>query len=462
MGHHARTGVRGAELFLLIALLPAACTRRTAPERPSFILVSIDTARRDAFGCNGYGRDTTPNIDALAARGLVFDRAVTLSCNTLISHATMLTGLHPAAHGATSKHGGVALEQSFITLAEDFQRAGYQTAGFTAHGDWLTARYGFHQGFDVFQSGYRSAEAVLSEARKWLLRRNPLKPFFLFVHLFDVHSDFGAAPYDSPPPFRGRYTGDYHGPLTPWEKQQVQGSRFLAAVRNGKIRITGRDRAYLKGLYDEGLAYTDDRLGAFLRAAKPLRNTYLWITADHGEEFQEHGGMLHGTSYDEVVRIPSILVPLQGCTDTLGAPRRVAAQVRTVDLRPTLLALAGLPAPRVCQGSNLLPWLRGEVDTCPAGPAFLNDNRAVRYRGFKYIRNGTRELYDLARDPGERRNLMQDPKVARGARKFEALLREQARKDRAIRDAHLRGAPPRPVVRDPRAAARLRRLECTR
>ena len=452
-----------AGLGMLFSLLPLSCARAPGPgaDRPSFILVSIDTARRDSFGCYGYDRNTTPRIDALASKGVIFDQAVTLSCNTLISHATMLTGLDPLAHGATFEDGGVPIRESYTTLAEDFARAGYQTAAFTAHGDWLNERFGFHQGFQVFESGYRPADEVLASARHWLARRNPGRPFFLFVHLFDVHSDFKGAPYHSPTPFHGRYTGGYRGPLDPWDERAVQGSAFLAAVRDGKIDVTPEDVQYLKGLYDEGLAYTDDRLGRFLESVQRIPKVYLWIVADHGEEFREHGGMLHGSSYDEIIRIPSILVPLEGCRETLGAPRRVAEQVRTLDLRPTLLALAGLAAPRDCQGANLLPWLQGEEKTCPAGPAFLQSDHAIRYLGFKYIKGAKPRLYDLRRDPGERKNLMRDEDAARYAARMEKLLKEQARKDRAVRARHVEGKAA-PVEPAPGSEERLRRLGYTR
>jgi arylsulfatase A-like enzyme len=399
--------VSGPVLTASVTLLLALTGCAEPPPPPSFIVISMDTTRADHLGVYGHDLDTTPNLDALAARGLVFDQLISVSENTLISHASLFTGLVPAAHGATHAGEGRALPPAVVTFADDFRRAGYQTAGFAAHGDWLNAAFGMDRGFETFTSAYRGADDVLAEAAIWLEARDRTRPFLLFIHLFDVHSDPGPRPYEAPEGFAGRFTSDYRGEWKDWEGLRVQGSAFLKAATDGHVTLGPADLAYLRNMYDEGLAATDSKLGAFLDgpASEALDEAFVLMTADHGEEIGEHGRMLHSSFYDEVVRIPGILVPPRNQPDLLGPPRVLHEQIRLIDIRPTLLRLAGLPRPKRSQGVSLVDWLEGERTRCPAGPAAVY-HQALRQDGFKLIRDkdGVR-LYDLERDPGERRDL---------------------------------------------------------
>lgn len=446
--------------FLLLPALSSCGKERI--EGPSFLFVSLDTTRADALGLYGYHRDTTPMLDELGKEGLVFTRAFTVSNNTLTSHVTMFTGLHPVTHGATPNGEGIALHENYPTLAEDFADAGYQTAGFTTHGDWLNERFGFHQGFDDFMCAYMTADEVLAEAKEWLDDRDPARPFFCFIHLFDVHSDWTARPYDAPEPFAGRYTSDYDGPLLPWDEQPVKATLFLYALLNKKIDITEKGVEYLRGQYDEGLAYTDDRLGRFLKSLNPLENTYIIITADHGEEFQEHGKVLHSSKYDEVVRIPLIIVPPSEARERLGAPRVVPEQVSTVDLRPTFLSLAGFPKPAGCQGTDLVPWLEGRA-AYPSHPVFFEYRSAVRIDGFKLIqKRGGPELYDVRSDPEEKENLAARPDMRKMVRELKIIIKKQHAKDEELREAFLKSSKQVPVGRDKEMDERLKKLGYTR
>ena len=161
------------------------------PKRNPIILISIDTLRSDHLGTYGYNRATSPNIDNLATESAVFENAYSQSPNTIISHATMLTSLHPIVHGVTPDY---KLGPSLTTIAEYFKTAGYKTGGFTTHKDWLCRRMGFGQGFDAFYSEYVNARTVNRQVFEFL-EKNADDEFFLFIHYYDVHSDFTDLPY---------------------------------------------------------------------------------------------------------------------------------------------------------------------------------------------------------------------------------------------------------------------------
>ncbi len=408
--------------------------------RPSFILVSLDAARADHFGAYGYERDTTPFVDSLARRGFLFEQAVAPSLNTLISHASLLTGLPAWAHGATYGKGGRALHPAFTSVAEDLAERGYATAAFAAHGDWLTPEMGFAQGFATFSSDYRSAEAVLDEAAAWLASLPTEVPHFLFLHLYDVHSDYGGRPYEAPEPFRGRWTEPG------WEEERG-GSDYLAAVNEGKAEIGPEDVARLIDQYDEGLAYVDDRLRRFFDSIAPERLDRAWtlVVADHGEAFLEHGKLMHVTLHDEVARVPFIAVPPPRSSYAGRAPARISRQVRLVDLRPTMLSLAGLPAPGDSMGADLQPCLLGpgEGRVCPSGPATL-------YKGGL--------LYDLERDPGETVDLAGRDEAWRRQRGMQRLLTRLIAEQEMFRERVVGGAELEPPPPDPEAEQRLRAL----
>ncbi len=403
--------LRAVAMCLLVA--SSGCGGSAPVEQPSFLLVSLDTTRANQMGLYGYGRPTTPRIDALAARGLVFDRAYTVAPHTLRAHASLFTGLLPETHQVHERGDGRAIPLAARTLAEDFRAAGYQTAGFAAHGDWLSERFGMDRGFEQFSSAYGPAQDVFAEASRFLRERDPERPFFLFVHLFDAHSDWNTRAYDAPDPFDGRFTEGYDGPLGNPAGSGPGGSELLHAISKGAVAVAPEDIEYLRAEYDEGVAALDAQLGSFLDAASTeLGQAYVVLTSDHGEAFMEHGEMLHGTLHDEVMRIPLVLLPPSGRDHPLGAPRRITQPISLVDLRPTLLGLAALPEPTLRQGTDWTDWLSGRAGPPPTRPMFLA-SQGVYHQGLKYFNEGGAErLFDLDRDPGEQRNLLADPEYA--------------------------------------------------
>jgi len=421
-------------LFIIFFGLIPNCKKKT--DQKNFILISLDTTRVDRLSLYGNDRPVSPNLVELSKKGLVFDQAVTVTENTLISHASLLTGLYPAAHGTTFKQDGVVLNQAYQTIAEDFLSSGlYQTAGFTAHGTWLNKKFGIDQGFQVFTSAFRSADVVLKEVEEWMTEtRKPDKPYFLFIHLFDPHSDWDGRPYQAPEPFFGRWTSDYQGKYQDWKEMKPNGSHFLSAVNRFEITLTEEDIRHLRDQYDEGLAYTDDRICRFINEYVNFEDTFVIITADHGEEFKEHEFVLHSSLYDQVVRIPLIIIPPKDMQEKYNIPRRIKEQVRIVDIRPTILSMAHLPKARICQGKNLNPWLIGNIDECPCGPAPFY-HLALRWEGYKLYKKSKKwYLFDLYKDPKELVNLINHPELSDRVKEMRNILSEYAQKDKEIRD----------------------------
>jgi arylsulfatase A-like enzyme/Tfp pilus assembly protein PilF len=366
---------------LTVALLAApACGGRRDPvaARPlNLLLVTIDTLRPDHLGCYGDREARTPEIDRLAAGGVVFENAVTVVPVTLPSHASIMTGAYPAAHGVHN-NGSYRLGETATTLAEVLHRNGYHTAAVVA-GYPLVARFGLAQGFDTYddrlpaererQIGYREKPAEEVSRAALTILEAPHAPFFLWLHFFDPH-----APYAPPEPY--------------------------AAAFKGRP-------------YDGEIAYVDAEVGRVLERARRkdmAASTLVVLMSDHGEGLGEHGEWTHGVFlYDATLRVPLVL-SLPG---TLPAGKRVGGLARSIDVMPTVLSALRLPIPAADQGESLLPSI--EDGSAPPGASRValaetevpRENygwsalRAIREGPLKFIRAPRPELYDLTADPGE-------------------------------------------------------------
>ena len=403
-------------LVALSVLSLAACGGSRAPSGPPrpeiVVLVSIDTLRPDHLGCYGYARKTSPLLDRLAAEGTLFEEAMTPAPWTLPAHASLLTGLYPSRHGLKAHDRYLAAK--IETLAQALGRQGFVTAA-VVNSQNLSPRFGLDRGFREFLyveevAGQRApTRRLVDQAIEWL-RRFGSGRFFLFLHSYDVHSDYASEDrYERE--FVARYNGAANGTTAQ-----------LTAYREGKARLGPQDAPHLLDLYDAGIRQMDDellRLLEFLRGSALLDRSLLVITSDHGEEFLERGGVLHGrTQYQEVVRVPLIL---RGP----GAPagRRVATAVSLVDLMPTLLARLGLQRPEGLDGEDVSRLLDGGpgrlAERVLFGEADHNNvqpdvTRAVRRGPLKLIydrRTDEHQLFDLAQDPGEAHDLA---RTARG------------------------------------------------
>jgi len=416
---HRTLGNRLRAVAFLVALILPGCSgvSTTEVDRPNIVLVSIDSLRWDHVGSYGYDRPTTPFLDELAAKGIRFENTFSTTSWTLPSHAAMFTGLYDSTHGLVDN--GMRLADEHRTLAEMLRDEGYETVGFFG-GPYLHPTFGLAQGFEAFHDCMVDAPALASgtEVRRGLttMARHPshsdvtgprtaqrvsewlegrsAKPFFLFLHMWDVHYD-----YIPPAEYVEMFDADYDGELT--------GERFFS---NPLIHpeLPAPDLEHLLALYDGEIRFTDDilrRIFSELESRGLLENTLVVVTSDHGDEFFEHGYQGHGeTLFEEVVRIP-LIVSWPG---RLEGGRVVTELVRLVDLAPTLAAVAGYDDELELEGRNLLPLLEG--GSVPAATALTElysggaEIRALRTLDAKLLLQDSRSeplLFRLTEDPHE-------------------------------------------------------------
>ncbi|HZU84055.1 MAG TPA: sulfatase [Polyangiaceae bacterium] len=362
--------------------LPAAGTRPARAERLSFLVITVDTLRPD-LGFMGYERPVSPNVDRLAGRSIVYDRAYSISTYTGFCLPPMMASRYPSEMPRTDRHEVKYLSQN-VLLAERLRAEGYHTAGAASH--FLFAPVlGWIDGFEHFARVPVEGDAPSGSSVDWFHSSRGLAdaairilsdpqvtsgPFFVWIHFLDPH---------------GRY------------------------LEHKGFSTFGHDQ---RDLYDGEIAYTDFHIGRVLDALEgsPLRErTVVVLTADHGEAFGEHGEYHHGRHiWEEIVRIPLIVfVP--------GAPpRRIERRVSAVEIAPTILDLAGAPADPGARGRSFAPELFGA--DLPESPILVDQPRNPYYPlkrafidgGYKLHvlpESKTYLLFDLAHDPGEKNDL---------------------------------------------------------
>ncbi|MGH9464021.1 MAG: sulfatase, partial [Thermoanaerobaculia bacterium] len=333
------------------ALALAACAPPAERAPRGLVLISIDTLRADHLGAYGYHRPTSPFFDRLAERGALFERAIVQLPGTLPSHMSIFTGLYPAEHGVYPPDS--VLSGDIPTLPEVLRAHGLRTAGFT-EGGYVDGHYGFARGFERFAADAggdaRAIETTFAHGLDFLSGLAADQRFFLFLHTYVVHD-----PYDPPPPYpelfwQGAPPPDAFPPTGP----------NLTAVNRGTRSVSPATVRYFEALYDGSIRYLDDQLAAFFAGLEGLGltdETAIVLTSDHGEEFLEHGKLVHQQIYQETVRVPLLVIEPGRRT---GA--RVAALVESVDLAPTLWELAAVPAPPASSGRSLVHLLRRPAD----------------------------------------------------------------------------------------------------
>ena len=413
---------RSLRCALLVALL-AGCGR-PGPAR-HLLLITLDTVRADRLSCYGYDQPTTPALDRLAAGGARFESAIAPAPLTLPAHCSLLTGNYPTRHGVRINEGFVLAPQN-QTLAESLRARGFETGAVI--GAFVLARpFGLAQGFDHYDDevsaapgkegnpfrAERNAGEVAERAIAWLRRHAAAPRLFLWAHFYDPH-----AAYQPPAEYRVRF-----------------------------------------GAYEGEIATMDAGIGRLLAALRELdleSSTLVAVVGDHGESRGEHDERTHGLFiYDSTVRVPLIL-------SGPGVPRGrvVTAQVPTLDLGPTVLELLGLPAELGADGRSLVPRLSGAraadriaYSESHYGSILCNWGtlESLRDGRWKYIRAPRPELYDLQRDPAERRNRIR-AEPARAERMSQTLERVRA----AAGEPELLAAAVADVGSE--AAARLRSL----
>jgi arylsulfatase A-like enzyme len=416
---------RLAALLALDVAAGLACTGascRSAGDRvpDNVVLIVVDTLRADHLGTYGYERDTSPFLDDLAARGVVFENAVSAAPATFPAVNTLLTSASPHVFYDNNAHD-LGIPAEMTTLAEVFHAAGFRTGAVSASPivrrspSRLNRRGGFHQGFERFDercSNARkappfSAGCVTRQALR-MLRTFGRDRFFLYVHYLDPH-----APYRPPPTFP-RFGSAYEdkpfvglgeiGPITGW--------RYGGGP---DPHLTARDVQHLRDLYDAEILAVDHNLRRLLHGVRQrgrFDDTLFVIVADHGESFMEHGHFAHAKNvYQPVLHVPLIFYWSQRWQ---GGARRTDLACG-VDVMPTILALAGIPAPSGMQGRPLLgrrPERRHGPRSCysegrAGGRALQQQVSSLRRGSTKiiYFPKAPHEVYDLAADPGESNDL---------------------------------------------------------
>jgi choline-sulfatase len=359
-----------------------AAAAPTAPTmRPNVILITMDTVRADHLGCYGAKDVQTPTLDALARDGVVFERAISQVPLTWPSHAVILTGLYPFQNGVQD-FTGQPLAPRFRSVAQSFKQQGYAT-GAVVSAFVLDRSWGLSRGFDFYDDAFapeafvnrdvglvdRRAGESVARALAWL-KKNPRRPFFFWLHLYDPHS-----PYDPPEPYRTQYRGH---------------------------------------LYDGEIAYADHELGrliTWLKVNKLYDSSLIAFLSDHGESLGEHGEQEHGFFiYDATVHVPLIVKPPAGSGIR---PGRISRPVETVAVAPTLVRIARIQdaIEKQFQSQGLF-GAEAEAEQESYSETFYpfssfgwNPLHALETSRYHYIDAPNPELYDLIADPEEKKNL---------------------------------------------------------
>ncbi len=413
-------------------------------ETPNILLITIDSLRYDHLSCYGYPRNTTPNIDSLAKRGVRFLETISNGGHTPTAFPAILASELPPSEKSELK----AVLQGSTTLAQVLHSLGYSTAAF--HSNPQVSRfYGYNKGFDVFDDSLRefspirmrlwirtmpkspnslnakliktasrlfkpiisrvmarpiiTAEVITKKPISWLETRQG--KFFLWLHYMDVHH-----PYLPP----AKYVSELCSQSVSQQQMKVLWRKMLKKPSE----LSPSDRTTLINLYDATIRYTDDTIGLLLDKLKNhLDNTIVIVTADHGEEFGEHGRFGHGALYEELLHVPLIIAGPGVKSGTL-----VKQQVSLIDLAPTIVDLIGIVSiPDFC-GTSLLSIIEGKEKALSGtistfvDPVRRQSQRVVSFRasGWKYIRTDNldtidataiEEIYNLKNDPKEDNNL---------------------------------------------------------
>lgn len=397
---------------------------------PSIVLISIDTLRADHLGCYGYGRNTSPYIDAFSKSSIRFANAITPRPQTLPAMASVMTGNYPHTHNARGNMNMFMHRNT--SLAEILKNYKYKTAAFV--GNWILRKdAGIGQGFDLYNDSMSETELnrlniyekkapdMNKDVFSWL-DENGHKPFFLWVHYQDPHG-----PYVAPEPYKSMFKN----PEADWvDESLIPEYQKLpwVPVKEGKVDANG-----YRDAYDAEIRYCDVYVGKLLEKLENLFNDTVItiIVADHGESLGEHHYYFaHGDFvYDACSRVPFIMQWKQ-----FKSPSVIDEQVCIKDIPPTLLDMIGVPVPPCIEGKSLWPLLNGTIKN---GSEYVfierhNKIKAVRSSEWKYIENwhdNSFELYNIITDPGEEKNVVSEyqPIVKKMKNKLSGWINETDR-----------------------------------
>lgn len=396
---------------LLCGILLCGIFLKKPKEGVNVLIITVDSLRPDHLGCYGYERATSPNIDRLAKRGVLFTQAISQSSWTSPSMISLLTSLYPPSHGVDSR--GKSLPEGVRTPIEVLGENGYAVPAIS---------YLLSIVPNYANLGFEHTEE--KDIYSWL-EKNFQKKFFLWYHFFSQH-----LPFDPPPPYDHLFDPkDYLASEATLEK--VKMIRENVVIRKGEFDLVKEDMPLIISLYDGEIRYVDTKIGEILDKLEELGledRTIIVLTADHGEELMDHGFIGHastslaGTLYDEVIHVPLII------SYPKGLPQGVIVdtEVQSIDIMPTVFDILGIPMEPIAEGRSLLPLIEGrdysyvksafsETTLCgwqrPEEEEERGRVRAIRSDGWKLIFNrspggDSYELYNLKDDPGELENLV--------------------------------------------------------
>lgn len=427
---------------------------------PDVFLISLDTTRADRLSLYGYGRPTSPQLEALATDALTFTQARSTAGWTLPGHASMLTGMYPSRHGAHLAGGWLPgqsidgrrnvafpLAADKTTVAEALRDRGYTTGGFVANFSYLYRDFGLAQGFQryddapglllrvrppivrfaqhTFDPGfclkpYRTAPDINRQALAWLDEAPAGRPVFAFLNYMEPHQ-----PWLAPPP-HDRWV---------WDLPQARRLATKDLYTHEVKEFAPEEIAFIRANYDGQVAAMDEALGQFiaeLKARGRYDNALIIVTADHGELLGEHGfvGHMGRMLYEPLLHVP-LVVKYPGAEHPRG---HVDTPVQILDVTPTVLAEAGAPIPPGVQGQRLKDVSRPTLAEEDINPFLVSDYGETYDRAIRVLFDGTwklittskgqRMLFDLSRDPQETTDLaaVEVDRVDELARRLEATL----------------------------------------
>jgi arylsulfatase A-like enzyme len=394
---------------------------------PNVVLIVLDALRADHLSSYGYQRDTSPNIDKLAKEGVLFLNAHSHGNRTVVAMPSMFTSLYPSFHGVISQRTMMSpLPADHTTLAEIFSNNGYSTVGLM-NNVYLKEQFGLVRGFDRveeyhfgrYQLGlykilrhlriidrpkfvtnrYPDADEVTDVAIRWVHRLED-RPYFMYVHYMDTHH-----PYAPPPPYDGEFGSKSSGPsATELYEKTTQ------MIRHGpSVELEDSELARLKDYYDGSVKFADHEIGRLLEEvgkSETGRETIVIVTADHGDEFLEHGSLYHtNLVFEELIHVPLIV----WSSERFDRGAKVGSMARHIDVLPTLAELIGSNVPAQSMGRSLVPLLQGEPDTVEVGSFAEGDFCASLNRNnWKIMRVDSTDsflLFDLGSIPREKEDL---------------------------------------------------------
>jgi len=440
-----------------------SCQKHKKP-LPNIVMIGIDALRPDHLGIYGYPRPTSPNIDRLAEKGVVFENAYSTAPFTLPSVISVYTSLYPSAHGISFDYFPSWERVEYLKENNLFQflaQAGYQEVIFS--NGWANAlkHMLFNLKTDLEFKGMSGDARQLSDlAINWLDKNRSRKPFFMFLYYLEPHT-----PYQPPERYLEIFSFK--------QKRKRANLSFCLRVNRNRDLLEEDTLQELVNLYDAEIRYADEEIGRVinkLEEERLLDNTVIVIWADHGEAFQEHGYVCHSVKlYREFIQIPLIIY----LPDNPSPGRRIKEYVSHIDIMPTLLELAGVDLPEKIQGKSLLPLIQGRVKRefkarkvfaelsydlvyfpySAFKPGFQKKRKKTAGPECKYVQSiisppwhyiwyketGREELFNLETDPEERENLVE--KYPELAGRLREILKEHHRQNAQLAGVDVFGPP---------------------